>query len=84
MVRHPDNPIFLLTGATDDQGVAVLKTNGRYYGSPAGKYKVCVSKNAAIEGTTGKKTPPTDPEELERFNNRIEYERRYTNAIAEE
>ena len=73
-----------VVGVTDDLGVAVLKTNGRYHGSPAGKYKVCVSKNAAIEGPTSKKTPPTNPDELARFNRKVEDERNFVNAIAGE
>lgn len=73
-----------VTGVTDDQGVAVLKTNGRYNGSPAGKYKVCVSKSAAIEGRTSKTPPPADPKELARYNKKVEDERNFVNAIAEE
>ena len=73
-----------VAGATDDCGVAVLKTNGRYNGSPAGKYKVCVSKRAAVEGPTSKRTPPIDPDELALYNSKVEDERNFMNAISEE
>lgn len=68
-------------GISSDKGVAKLKTQGRYDGSPLGKYRVCVSKSAPIEGPTSKKTPPTDPEALKAYEKKVGYEREFVNAI---
>lgn len=46
---------------TDKNGVATIRTHGRYDGVPAGKYKVCIKK-ILVEGD-----PP--PSEMELFEN---------------
>ncbi|WP_437187288.1 carboxypeptidase regulatory-like domain-containing protein [Planctomicrobium sp. SH668] len=48
-------------GATDENGVAVLKTIGEFHGVPAGKYKVLISK---LE------IPPTSGTDLSNLNSK--------------
>ena len=59
---------------TDDKGVAKLRTQGLYDGSPSGKYKVCVNWAITIDGPTSKTPPPTDPKQLEAYNKKVAYE----------
>ena len=62
-------------GVTDTKGIAKIYTRGQYAGAPAGKYRVCVNWSVTIEGPTSKKPVPTDPKELEKYNDRVAYER---------
>ena len=71
-------------GTTDQNGVVVFYTNGRYEGAPAGKYKVTTSSMVQVDGPTSKTPPPTDPAELATYNKRVYDERRYEDILADE
>lgn len=66
---------------TDDKGVAKIQANGMYPGAPVGKYLVCISKSAAVEGPTSKKTPPTDPNELAKYEQKVSDERKFVPGL---
>ena len=52
-------------GSTNAQGQVQLKTHGEYVGVPAGKYKICVTKNES-EGELPRMDRPTAP--MKHFN----------------
>lgn len=72
---------YPIGGTTDSKGVAAPKTNGKYDGVPEGKYKISVNKMVAIEGPTSQKTPPTDPQELAKYERRVYDERRFVEIV---
>lgn len=41
---------WAVSGITDENGLAQIRTNGKYVGAPAGKFTVCVSKDEITEG----------------------------------
>jgi hypothetical protein len=50
---------WAIIGKTDDHGIARISVNAQYSGSPAGKFRVLVSKNEGFDKMTG--IPKTSP-----------------------
>ena len=60
---------FVVGGVTDDKGVAEVKTDGKFKGAPAGKYKVLISKVFVPE--IPDEVPPEDPEARKEYDKKI-------------
>ncbi len=58
-----EDPAFKWTvgGVTDNNGVVVLKTHGKYTGAPVGKYKLCVKKYVMEGELQSMKNPGAPP-----------------------
>lgn len=61
---------FVVGYKTDANGVAVLHTDGKFKGAPAGKYKVLISKVYAPE-IDPNEVPPEDPEARKEYDARM-------------
>ena len=68
-------------GMTNAGGIAEIVTRGLYSGAPAGKYKVTVTWTVQLDGPTASQPPPTDPVELESYNDRVMREKRTFGAL---
>lgn len=55
----PESGQFSAAGITDSNGVAVVKTDGKYEGAVPGSYKVSVTKREKLESDLG--PTPEDP-----------------------
>ncbi len=60
---------FVVGGVTNAEGVAELKTDGKFKGAPAGKYKVLISKIFVPE--IPNEVPPEDPEAKKEYDKKI-------------
>jgi len=72
------------SGITNARGIAEIVARGEYSGAPAGKYKVMVSWMITLEGPTASQPPPTDPMELERYEDRVRREQKILPALEPE
>lgn len=63
-------------GVTDDNGVCVIRTLGKYLGAPEGDFNVVVYKTTMLESETRKNqpTPPEDPTELREWMKKVDEE----------
>ncbi len=73
LVKKDDlNYKWLAGGRTDDKGVCVVKTQGRYTGAPEGEFQVVVYKTTRLESETRKNTPePQDPAEAKEWIKKV-------------
>jgi len=60
---------FTVGYQTDAKGIANLKTDGKFDGCPAGKYKVIITKKFMPE--MPKENPPSDPEAKAEYDRKI-------------
>lgn len=67
----PDSGSYAAVGKTDSNGVAEMKTDGKYKGAVPGAYKIVVGAKDEIDyGEFG--PPPTDPVELDKWNRDVD------------
>lgn len=57
---------YIIEGVTDEQGVAVMKTDGKYVGVPADEYSAAVTKDVETPSKFGD-NPPSNPNEIEKW-----------------
>lgn len=57
---------YIIEGITDEQGVAVMKTDGKYVGVPADEYSVAVTKDVDTASKFGD-DPPSDHREIDKW-----------------
>ena len=63
---------YVPAGVTDENGVAEIKTMGKFKGAPAGDYKVVVSADEEIDYGEYGPPPKDDPEALEKWNRSVD------------
>ena len=61
---------FSVGGVTNAQGVVEVKTDGKFVGAPAGKFKVLISKVFVPEMDLG--TPPEDPVAKAEYDKKVQ------------
>ena len=67
--RRRDRVLFPIGDRIDAKGIAELKTDGKYKGAPAGKYKVLISKIFVPE--IPDEVPPEDSEAKKEYDKKI-------------
>ncbi|MDR1480071.1 MAG: carboxypeptidase-like regulatory domain-containing protein [Planctomycetaceae bacterium] len=72
---------WVVGGRTDASGVCTLKTQGKYNGAPAGKYKIIVSKTEKIESETAKQPVPQDSKAAEAYYAKISSEEKFYDYV---
>lgn len=71
---------YLVSGITDEKGVAKLVTHGEYPGAPEGKYKLCVSKIIHDDDVP----VPSDPGEIPAWREKMKNDPPKTHTYVEE
>jgi hypothetical protein len=69
-------------GLTDENGVAVIKTNARYNGAPLGKYKIAVNKTER-ETSKLEPAPPEDSPDYARWLEKSQGEKLHEFGLVE-
>lgn len=69
VVLAPDSGQFSAAGTTDAAGKALMKTDGKYEGVAAGKYRALVTKMEKVENTLG--GTPQNPQEMEEYQKKV-------------
>jgi hypothetical protein len=69
-------------GLTDENGVAVIKTNARYNGAPLGKYKILVNKTERETSKFGS-PPPEDSPDYARWLEKSQQEKLHEFGLVE-
>ena len=75
------NSKWFAGGKTDAQGKCIIRTQGKYDGTPAGKFNVVVYKTVTQESETRKQPEPTDPVEAKAYYDKIAKEEKIHDFI---
>ncbi|MDR1493503.1 MAG: hypothetical protein LBT05_12380 [Planctomycetaceae bacterium] len=72
---------WVVGGRTNANGVCILKTQGKYNGALAGKYKVIVTKSEKTESETAKQPVPQDSKAAEAYYAKISSEEKFYDYV---